>query len=89
MTTIVVPRMWVQETGQARFELDVASVGQAVRELRMRFLGLERWLDNGMGSVPSYTHVFLGDHDVRTLAGDATLTGDRDELRFVVVMSGG
>jgi molybdopterin converting factor small subunit len=89
MVTIVVPRQWTKETVDARFQVDVDSVGEAVRELRRRFPGLERWLDNGRGSVPSYTHAFLGERDVRTLAGDATPTREHDVLYFMVAMSGG
>ncbi len=90
MVVVNVPRNWREHTdGNVRFHLDAGTVGGAISSLVDAHPGLERWLDNGTGNVPSYTHVFLGEVDVRILDGNDTVVGTDDELRFLVDMSGG
>jgi molybdopterin converting factor small subunit len=90
MAVILIPRMWASETGGSeRIVFEVGTVGQAVVELLARFPGLERWLDNGTGAIPLYTHIFLGNRDIRILEGIATSATTQDEIKFIVDMSGG
>ena len=90
MATVRVPTPMRRHTdGAATVAVNARTVGEALRELRGRFPGLEPWLDNGLGSLPTYTHVFLGEHDVRVLDGlDTDVSGDA-ELHLVAEMSGG
>ena len=90
MAVVVIPSTWLEHTGgQRRLQVVGATLGEVVTALRHEHPGLERWLDNGHGSLPTYTQVFVGERDVRTLAGLDTPLADRDEVRFIPEMSGG
>ena len=89
MTTVHIPAPMRAHTGAATVAVEAGTVGDALRELCTRYPDLEPWLDNGLGSVPAYTHVFLGEQDVRLLDGPGTeLSGD-DDLHLIAEMSGG
>lgn len=90
MTEVVLPRMWGKHTGgRTRVEVAASSVSGVVDELMTRFPGLQGWLDNGHGSLPDYTHVFVGELDARILGdGDAPLPADA-QVRILAEMSGG
>jgi molybdopterin converting factor small subunit len=90
MPHVVFPSSLAAATGGSR-RVHVAAddVASLVQELRARYPELERWLDNGAGSLPDYTNMFVNDLDVRP-HDDApiALAGD-DEVLIIVEMSGG
>lgn len=90
MPIAVIPDLWSEHTGGQRLLLsDAPTLAALLDELRRQHPGLERWLDNGRGNLPAYTHVFVGDTDARTLGDfEEPLAGDT-EVRFVAEMSGG
>ena len=90
MAIVIVPSTWRDHCGgQRRLHVVGATLGEVVADLRREYPGLAGWLDNGHGSLPTYTQVFVGERDVRTLALLDTPLADRDEVRFIPEMSGG
>jgi molybdopterin converting factor small subunit len=87
---VILPSPMTRQTGaKARLRVDGDTLGEVVAKLALDHPGLHPWLDNGYGDLPTYTQVFVGERDARTLGTlDAPLHPD-DTIRFLVEMSGG
>lgn len=90
MAVVIVPSQWRAVVGEApRLSLEVASVGDLLAELRRRWPELTPWLDNGLGGLPEYLNVYVGEVDIRVLQDLDTPLQPADEVRFILIMSGG
>lgn len=90
MVTVTFPRSWLTGANPAsRVQVDASSMAEVLAAVRERFPELQRWLDNGRGELPEYTHVVVGDSDVRILRGMQTPVTDSDTVRFVSALTGG
>jgi molybdopterin converting factor small subunit len=65
------------------------TLGEVVRELCQQYPQLVGWLDNGLGSLPGYVHLFIGEVDANVLGGSHARLGDDAEIHVVIEMSGG
>jgi len=90
MAVVVVPSQWRTSLGGAqRVEVAAASVGELIAVLQQRWPELRPWLDNGLGGLPEYLNVFVGEADVRVLQDLETPLRATDEVRFILIMAGG
>lgn len=90
MAIVILPSALDASTGGARrLELDVADVKGVLDELQRRFPALTAWFDNGLPDLPEYVNIFVGDTDIRILQDLQTPLRPEDEVRLIVVMSGG
>jgi hypothetical protein len=65
------------------------TLGEIVSWLCLQYPSLAGWLDNGLGSLPGYLHLFIGEIDANVLGGlRAPVAGDA-EIQVVIEMSGG
>jgi adenylyltransferase/sulfurtransferase len=73
-----------QAGGKNRFEVEGATVGDALRDLPIRDL-----LFDEAGRLRPLVNVYVDQHDMRTRDGlDTPLTGD-EEIRIVAAIAGG
>ncbi|WP_432936638.1 hypothetical protein ACQPXM_23425 [Kribbella sp. CA-253562] len=85
MAVVVLPSLLgAQAGGQRRFELDAATVGQALRALPVADLILD-----DAGDINRYLNVYVGGTDARERGGLACPLVDADEVRIVAMISGG
>ncbi len=84
MVVVLLPSLLAtQAGGQARFELEAATVGEALRELPVADLLFEG------GELRRLVNVYLDGDDVRSLGGlDAPLAGV-EEVRVIAAVAGG
>lgn len=87
---VILPGAWHEVVGERRrLDIPARSVGELLGELVRRFPSLAGWLDNGMGQLPDFVHVFVGGEDIRIRQGMETPLAPDDEVHVVVVMAGG
>jgi molybdopterin converting factor small subunit len=89
MAWVNVPRGWRAVTGHARVRMPGDTLGDVVGELRRRYPPLVGWLDNGLGALPGYVHLFVGEADANILGGLRARLTDDAEIHVVIEMSGG
>lgn len=90
MAIVIVPAAWKAALGGAtRLQVDAASVGGLIAALQARSPELTGWLGNGLGGLPEYLNVFVGDADIRILDDLATPLAEDSEVRFILIMAGG
>jgi hypothetical protein len=89
MAWLTVPRLWREVTGTARLWVPGDTLDEVVSWLCRRYPSLARWLDNGLGTLPGYVHLFIGEVDANVLGGLRARVADDAEIQVVIEMSGG
>jgi molybdopterin converting factor small subunit len=85
MVRVVVPNMLAaQAAGRKRFEVEAATVGDALSELPVADL-----LFNERGELNQHLNVYVDGDDVRDRGGLAYPLADASEIRVVAMVSGG
>jgi len=77
-----------QVGGQARVEVDGATVGEVLAALVADNPALEERLLDG-GKVRGYVNVFVDDEDIRYLDGEATAVSAGTEISIMPAVAGG
>ncbi len=89
MPVIRIPTVLRPQTGgQARVEVDGATVGEALAALVAGNPALEEWLLED-GKVRGYVNVFVDDEDIRYLDGEATVVPAGVEISIMPAVAGG
>lgn len=84
------PKSWLTGANAVnRVQVDASSMAEVLTAVRERFPEFKRWLDNGRGELPEYTHITVGDSDVRIMQGMQTPVTGSDTIRFVSALTGG
>ena len=90
MPTIKVPPVLRQQTnGEAEVSVDGRTVGEALRELAVRYPQTKDQLFSPEGDLNRYVNVYLNDEDVRVLDGLDTGASDSDTVVILPAMAGG
>jgi sulfur-carrier protein len=89
MAWVNIPRNWRGVTATARLQVPGTTLGEVVGHLCSRYPALTGWLDNGLGALPGYLHLFIGDVDANVLGGMRAPVRDDVEIHVVIEMSGG
>lgn len=90
MAVLVLPSAWNEITGGVhRLELPARDVAELLIELQDRYPGLKPWLNNGLGGLPEFMNIFVGNDDIRVLQDLATPLSGADEVLLIPIMSGG
>lgn len=85
MAVVILPSLLAAEAGgQKRFELDAATVGDALRELPVADLLLDE-----RGELRRLVNVYVDGVDVREREGLGTPLGGGETLRLVGAVAGG
>jgi molybdopterin synthase sulfur carrier subunit len=89
MPVVRIPTVLRPQTGgQARVEVDGATVGEVLATLVAGNPGLEeRLLEDG--KVRGYVNVFVDDEDIRYLDGEATVVPAGVEISIMPAVAGG
>jgi molybdopterin converting factor small subunit len=89
MAVVRIPTVLRPQTGgQARVEVEGATVGEVLRGLVADNPALEERLFDG-GAVRGYVNVFVDDEDIRYLDGEATVVPDGTEISIMPAVAGG
>ena len=85
MAVVLLPSLLATEAGgQKRFELEAATVGDALRALPITNLIFDE-----RGELRGLVNVYVGGVDVRERDGLSTPLSDADEIRLVGAIAGG
>jgi len=89
MPTVRIPTVLRPQTGgQARVEVEGATVGEVLNSLVADNPALaERLLEDG--KVRGYVNVFVDDEDIRYLDGEATVVPPGTEISIMPAVAGG
>ncbi|MGI8969048.1 MAG: MoaD/ThiS family protein [Chloroflexota bacterium] len=89
MSTVRVPPVLRKQTNGAReVEADGGTVGDVLRDLAVKFPGLENQLLQD-GTLPPYVNVYLNDQDIQYLQKLETPVTERDTVVILPAMAGG
>ncbi len=75
--------------GQAKVELESASLGEMVEQLDSTFPGFKARLVDENGELRYFVNIFINGEDVRFLQGLETSTKSGDEVSIVPAVAGG
>lgn len=90
MTTVRIPTPLRSLTGGADLvTAEGESVGQVLRNLVDAYPGIGDRLYDEAGNVRRFVNVFVGDEDIRALAGLETAVGEGDTISLVPAIAGG
>ena len=85
MVLVLIPSLLAaQAGGQGRFEVDAATVGEALRALPVRDLLLDE-----RGELRRLVNVYVDGEDARRQDGLETPLGDAHEVRVIAAVAGG
>lgn len=87
---VYIPTPFRRHTGgQARVEVEGATVGEALRRLAERFPDLAAQVLDEAGQVQAFLNVFVNEEEIRALAGLDTPLKAGDEVALIPAMAGG
>lgn len=87
---VYIPTPFRRHTGgQARVEVEGATVGEALRRLAERFPDLAAQMLDEAGQVQAFLNVFVNEEEIRALAGLDTPLVAGDEVALIPAMAGG
>ena len=90
MTTVRIPSPLRRYTnGQSKVEGSGATVSELINSLESQFPGVKSRLCDESGQIKRYVNVFVNNEEIRTLQGDATPVGEKDEVSIIPAMAGG
>ncbi len=75
--------------GRAEVRVEATTAGEALAALTAEHASLKPHLFDDTGALRSFVNVYVGDADIRTLAGMATAVPDGGELMIVPSIAGG
>jgi molybdopterin synthase sulfur carrier subunit len=75
--------------GLSQIPVQGNTVSEAMLDLVAQYPALKPHLYNGAGDLRPFVNLFLGDENVRDLAGLATQLKDDDSLRLIPSIAGG
>jgi len=90
MATVLIPTPLRRLTaGQARVDVDGATVGEVVQSLDANYPGMGERLLDGDGQIKRFINVFVNEDEIRTLQGADTPVAVGDKVSIVPAMAGG
>ena len=75
--------------GRAELTVSGADLRELVTDLELAHPGIAERLIDGDGRLRPFVHVFVGDQDVRSLAGLQTSLDEQDVVTIVPAVAGG
>ncbi len=88
--SVYVPTPFRRHTGgQARLQVEAATVGDLLRALARQYPDLAGQILDARGEVPDFLNVFVNEEEIRSLAGMSTPLKDGDEVALIPAMAGG
>jgi molybdopterin converting factor small subunit len=88
--TIQIPTPLRTYTGQAgEILVEAGTVGEALQALVAAHPGLGRHLYTDEGKLRSFVNVFVNDHNMRELGGEAAPVAAGDQLLIIPAIAGG
>ncbi|MDR7486650.1 MAG: MoaD/ThiS family protein [Armatimonadota bacterium] len=90
MATIRIPTPLRRYTnGERQITVTADTVASAIAELDRRFPGVRSRLLDADGQIHRFVTIFVGEQDVRLLAGLATPLDEQAEVSIIPAMAGG
>lgn len=90
MATVRIPAPLRRYTnGERLVTVPAGSLAEAIAVLDARYPGLRERLIDGNGQIHRFVTIFVGEDDVRLLAGLSTPLDDRAEVSIIPAMAGG
>ena len=90
MATVRIPTPLRKLTGgQEQVSITAATVGELIEALERAHPGLRERLVDDKGQVRRFINLFVGDEDIRHLAGLATPLAEGTEVSIVPAIAGG
>lgn len=87
---VYIPTPYRKHTAQqARLRVEATTVRGVLDALVAQFPELKDVLLNGDGGIADHLNIYVGESEVRTLAGEATPVADGTEVSLIPAMSGG
>lgn len=88
--SVYVPTPFRRHTdGQARLEIEAATVAELLERLAESYPQLARQIVDERGQVAEYVNVFVNQEEIGSLQGVDTALRDGDEVAFIPAMAGG
>ncbi|MDR7486782.1 MAG: ubiquitin-like small modifier protein 1 [Armatimonadota bacterium] len=90
MATVLIPAPLRRLTGgQARLQVDAATVGELLDRLDVAHPGVRSYLFDESGSLRPYVNVFVNSTEIRQRDGLQTPLAPADEVAILPAMAGG
>lgn len=75
--------------GASEVKVDAATVRELIEDLERRFPGMRERLCDDTGAVRRFVNVFVGEEDIRFLAGLDTPLGEETQVSIIPAVAGG
>ena len=90
MAQLIIPTPLRKYTeNAATFNTDSITIEQAIEELTAEYPDVKQHLLDANGKIRSFIKVFVGEDDIRSLAGEQTELKDSDVVSIVPAIAGG
>ncbi len=89
IVTVRVPKLLVPVTGTGVFEVEAATVTEALERMLDAQPGLRVHLYDETGAIRPHVRIFYNDDDVRWLTSTDTPVAEGDSITVVQAVSGG
>ncbi|MFN8296224.1 MAG: MoaD/ThiS family protein [Chitinophagales bacterium] len=90
MAQLIIPTPLRKYTeNAATFNTDSITIEQAIEELTAEYPDVKQHLLDANGKIRSFIKVFVGEDDIRSLAGEQTELKDTDVVSIVPAIAGG
>jgi len=90
MAQLIIPTPLRKYTeNAATFNTDSITIEQAIEELTTEYPDVKQHLLDGSGKIRSFIKVFVGEDDIKSLAGEQTELKDTDVVSIVPAIAGG
>jgi molybdopterin converting factor small subunit len=90
MATVYIPTPLRKYTNnKSQIALESGTIAALFSELEGSCPGVKTHLYNADGTIKRYINIFVNGKDIRNLAGQETVVGDRDEIYIIPAMAGG
>ncbi len=70
-------------------EVQPGTVGSAIKELQLRYPGIQERLVDEAGAVRRFVNVYVNEEDIRFLKNQDTPLNDGDEVSIIPAIAGG
>ena len=90
MAQLIIPTPLRKYTENAStFNTDSITIEQAIEELTTEYPDVKQHLLDANGKIRNFIKVFVGEDDIRSLAGEQTELKDNDIVSIVPAIAGG
>ena len=90
MATVRIPSPLRRYTNnQSTVQGNGANITELIENLESQYPGVKTRLCDDGGQIKRYVNVFVNGEEIRTLQGQETPVGDKDEVSIIPAMAGG